>query len=151
MAQHPVTRVQCSRHDYVFPALHLTVAHQAQTPQCSAQANWRPTQLSFYFSRLNSGHPPSLSGLSPVSQHTLWSFCDHTQKPKSYLPLYYPVSWWWTGRPGVLGFMGLQIVGHDWATELTDISRCLDLFPVLGCKTGYKEVLYNTGTIANIL
>ena len=27
-------------------------------------------------------------------------------------------SWWWTGRPGVLGFMGLQRVGHDWATEL---------------------------------
>ena len=27
-------------------------------------------------------------------------------------------SWWWTGRPGVLRFMGLQTVGHDWATEL---------------------------------
>ena len=29
-------------------------------------------------------------------------------------------SWWWTGRPGVLRFMGSQRVGHDWATELTD-------------------------------
>ena len=27
-------------------------------------------------------------------------------------------SWWWTGRPGVLRFMGWQRVGHDWATEL---------------------------------
>ena len=27
-------------------------------------------------------------------------------------------SYWWTGRPGVLRFMGLQRVGHDWATEL---------------------------------
>ena len=27
-------------------------------------------------------------------------------------------SWWWTGRPSVLRFMGLQRVGHDWATEL---------------------------------
>ena len=27
-------------------------------------------------------------------------------------------SWWWTGRPGVLRFMGLQRVGHDWVTEL---------------------------------
>ena len=27
-------------------------------------------------------------------------------------------SWWWTGRPGVLQFMGSQSVGHDWATEL---------------------------------
>ena len=26
-------------------------------------------------------------------------------------------SWWWTGRPGVLQSMGLQRVGHDWATE----------------------------------
>ena len=27
-------------------------------------------------------------------------------------------SWWWTGRPGVLRFMGLQRVRHDWVTEL---------------------------------
>ena len=27
-------------------------------------------------------------------------------------------SWWWTGRPGVLQFMRLQRVGHDWVTEL---------------------------------
>ena len=27
-------------------------------------------------------------------------------------------SWWWTGRPGVLRFMGLERVGHDWTTEL---------------------------------
>ena len=27
-------------------------------------------------------------------------------------------SWWWTGNPGVLQSMGLQRVGHDWATEL---------------------------------
>ena len=29
-----------------------------------------------------------------------------------------PGSWWWTGRPGVLWFMGSQRVRHDWATEL---------------------------------
>ena len=28
-------------------------------------------------------------------------------------------SWWWTGKPGVLQFMGSQRVGHNWATELT--------------------------------
>ena len=27
-------------------------------------------------------------------------------------------SWWWTGRPGVLLFMGLQRVRHNWVTEL---------------------------------
>ena len=26
--------------------------------------------------------------------------------------------WWWTGRPGVLWFIGSPRVGHDWATEL---------------------------------
>ena len=27
-------------------------------------------------------------------------------------------SWWWTGRPGMLWFMGLQRVRQDWVTEL---------------------------------
>ena len=27
-------------------------------------------------------------------------------------------SWWWTGRPGVLWFMGSQGVRYDWVTEL---------------------------------
>ena len=27
-------------------------------------------------------------------------------------------SWWWTGRPGMLWFMGLQRIGHNWVTEL---------------------------------
>ena len=29
-------------------------------------------------------------------------------------------SWWWTGRPGVLRFMGSKRVRHDWATELNE-------------------------------
>ena len=33
-------------------------------------------------------------------------------------------SWWWTGRPGLLWFMGLQRVGHDWATELNWTEVC---------------------------
>ena len=34
-------------------------------------------------------------------------------------------SWWRTGRPGVLQFMGLQRVGHEWATELNWTWVCL--------------------------
>ena len=37
-------------------------------------------------------------------------------------------SWWWTGRPGVLRFIGSQRVGHDWTTELnwcSHVSQCL--------------------------
>ena len=33
-------------------------------------------------------------------------------------------SWWWTGRPGVLQFMGLQRVGHDWVTEFNWTYHC---------------------------
>ena len=37
-------------------------------------------------------------------------------------------SWWWTGRPGMLWFMGSQRVGHDWATELnwTEALFCME-------------------------
>ena len=33
--------------------------------------------------------------------------------------------WWWTGKPGMLPSMGLQRVGHEWATalKLSDITR----------------------------
>ena len=39
-------------------------------------------------------------------------------------------SWWWTGKPGVLLFMGSQIVGHDWVTELnwTYTQNCLGIW-----------------------
>ena len=35
--------------------------------------------------------------------------------------------WWWTGRPVVLRFTGLQRVGHDWVTELNWINTHLYL------------------------
>ena len=40
---------------------------------------------------------------SPTQQTWVWVDCR---------------SWWWTGRPGVLWFLGSRRVGHDWATEL---------------------------------
>ena len=36
-------------------------------------------------------------------------------------------SWWWTRRPGMLRFMGLQRVGHDWATELNWTEHCWEI------------------------
>ena len=36
-------------------------------------------------------------------------------------------SWWWTGRPGVLQFMGSQRLGHNWATELNWKSQMASL------------------------
>ena len=55
-------------------------------------------------------------------------------------------SWWWTGRPGVLRFMGSPRVGHDWATELNwtltygwiFFYMC---FVILNCKLIFKGTL----------
>ena len=32
-------------------------------------------------------------------------------------------SWWWTWRPGMLQFMGLQRVRHDWVTEWLNLTE----------------------------
>ena len=41
-------------------------------------------------------------------------------------------SWWWTGRPGMLRFMGSQRVRHDWVTEL-------NWTEFLWCKYSYQD------------
>ena len=41
-------------------------------------------------------------------------------------------SWWWTGRTGVLWFMGSQRVGHEWATKLSWTDR-----EIIKCKMVY--------------
>ena len=54
-------------------------------------------------------------------------------------------SWWWTGRPGVLRFMGSQRVGHDWVTELnwTELAEIWTLSHSYVC----LQVLLSTVTI----
>ena len=37
-------------------------------------------------------------------------------------------SWWWTGRPGVLQFMGSQRVGDNWVTELNWNDKMMAIF-----------------------
>ena len=55
-----------------------------------------------------------------------------------------PGSRWWTGRPGVLQFMGSQRVGHNWATELNWMyfipMTCL--YSLLKEKSFYYLLLY---------
>ena len=48
----------------------------------------------------------------------LWMASSSMQRTWVCLPDTNSGSWWWTGNPGVLQSMGLQRVGHDWATEL---------------------------------
>ena len=47
-------------------------------------------------------------------------------------------SWWWTGRPGMLRFMGSQRVGHNWATDLIWL-RWMKLEPIIQSEISQKE------------
>ena len=60
-------------------------------------------------------------------------------------------SWWWTGRPGVLWFMGSKRVGPGWVTELnwTEPSYKLlqNLYHSLTCLIMYYLVCLLNSTI----
>ena len=55
-------------------------------------------------------------------------------------------SWWWTGRPGVLQFMGSQRVWHDWATELNWTELIDDSWLILSwvTLTFYLKIITNS-------
>ena len=49
--------------------------------------------------------------------------------------------WWWTGRPGVMRFMGSQRDGRDWATELNwidELESWRSLSGTHSCRVSYK-------------
>ena len=54
------------------------------------------------------------------------------------------VSWWWTGKPGMLQSMGSQRVGHDWATQLnwidfwTPTGETMSVIP-FGCNNSWRQ------------
>ena len=55
---------------------------------------------------------------SDLAQYN-WKFCKTQILFKvGYLSNPKVKSWWWTGSPGVLWFMGSQRVRQDWATDL---------------------------------
>ena len=57
-------------------------------------------------------------------------------------------SWWWTGRPGVLRFIGLQRVWHDWGTELNWLDLLLSIL-VSGYRTfRLKDGCWNSSSVA---
>ena len=63
-------------------------------------------------------------------------------------------SWWWTGRPGVLWFMGSQRVEHDWVTELNWLISIWDETLWKHVKTLFFNQIINfslTGWFSNLL
>ena len=54
-------------------------------------------------------------------------------------------SWWWTGRPGVLWFMGSQRVGHNWATELNESTN--GVFLLLIWEINHTYLLIHTSPL----
>ena len=55
-------------------------------------------------------------------------------------------SWWWTGRPSVLQFMGSQRVGHDWVTELNWTESIILLF---NDTRNLFKIIYEKNTVKN--
>ena len=70
--------------------------------------------------------PYSIPRLSSTKQYQKISACVDQAKRMAFLPFATLIpaiwvdsrSWWWTGRPSVLQFMGSQRVWHNWVTEL---------------------------------
>ena len=64
------------------------------------------------------------------------------------------LSWWWTGRPGMLQSMGSQRVGHNWATELNwKTAKSYYYIPIRMVQiqnTGYTDYWQRCGAIGTL-
>ena len=58
-------------------------------------------------------------------------------------------SWWWTGRPVLLWFMGSQTVGQDWATELNCIH--IKLYWIMSFLVTQSWAFYLNYLFSNVL
>ena len=96
---------------------------------CLDQTSWWQCLLSLVLLLLLFGvamlQPRKQSWLSGwCSTRAEWGCILVLQKPLTEQPISLTThdstfrSWWWTGRPGMLQFMGSQRVRHDWVTEL---------------------------------
>ena len=60
-------------------------------------------------------------------------------------------SWSWTGRPGVLRFMGSQRVGHDWVTELNWQKDALEVDLASDLRNKHSYICYHASAAAELL
>jgi len=63
----------------------------------------------------------------------------------------YSGRWWWTGRPGVLWFMGSQRVRHDWATELNWTEGLVTMTVILQSPTEFCLILTIPANVINLI
>ena len=75
-------------------------------------------------------------------------------RSKRLLISWLSLSWWWTGRPGVLQFMGSQRVRNDWATELNWSSLLRypqKIFLIVVISFGIAQLFYLPLSAKNLL
>ena len=72
---------------------------------CEQLTHWKRPQCWDRLRAVGQGDDRGWDGWMASPTHGTWVWVDSE-------------SWWWTGRPGILQFVGSQRVRHDWATEM---------------------------------
>ena len=95
--------------------------------QLDCEESWAPKNWYFWTVVLEKTleSPLDCKEIQPVhsKRDQPWVFFGRNDAKAETPVLWHYRSWWWTGRlwtgrPGVLRFMGLQRVRHNWETEL---------------------------------
>ena len=91
--------------EYSLEGLMVKLKLQALAAWCEELTHWKRP---WCWERLRAGGEGDGRGWNGwMASLTLWTWVWVNSE-----------SWRWTGKPGVLQSMGLQRVGHNWATEL---------------------------------
>ena len=91
--------------EYSLEGLMLKLKLQSLASWCKELTHWKRPWCWVRLKAGGEGDNRGWDGWMALSSRWIWVRVDSR-------------SWWWTGRPGVLWFMGSQRVRHDWATEL---------------------------------
>ena len=127
---HGVTKSQTQLSNWTrLPDLLLFLQSLVSAPSPLQRNKNRGLQIGGHQAELRTGCCSKNRGVEWINEDPgLFPCCACGQKlrvlsgefglPKSLSFLRKNRNWWWTEKPGMLQSMGLQRVGHDWATEL---------------------------------
>ena len=113
------------------------------SPGCSLKDwcwSWNPNTLATWYKELTHlKRPWCWERLKQGGEGNVRGWDDWMASPTNWTWIWVDSrSWWWTGRPGMLKFMGLQRVRHNWVTELNwmrEIMRSKLELSLIKCKT----------------